>query len=452
MKRLRVLVIVIIAVAAILQMPLPSIAQNVPSYVIHPQTTGSPGTFTVPSTGTTCEVTAQTAFQITVKGPTPKLASGMASGRVDWTPTVYQNLADSRGYQPVRQGPTQSLTISANNATAFQAASFESVPGGGYYSGGGVLTWYNSDSTVRGTYSFLFERYVQISGSKQNTLSNSCNAVVTPLIVVSTVRATVDTVISVQGSNFPISQPVKITWKGSIVGTVTSDAQGNVSGSYKLAATPMGSYQLGLDGGPLWKTSASVTVVPRVKVLPNSAGRGQTVKISLRGFSKGETVRVRWIKGGGWIELGRVKMSSTGSGELWVPVPSWVPDGSSSVRGDGTAGRAQTNAVFISGGASFSTASEQTPTPSPTATPTATATATIPASPVISPTASPTSTEVPATPTPSPSETATETVTATASVTETVEPTIELTPPETETAAPTIEPSTLDASSSSTTP
>jgi hypothetical protein len=442
-KRLRVLLMAIVAIATIVQASSPSSAQNIPAYITLPKLTGTVGTFTVSNPGVSCaiESAVPTQLAVTVTGPVAKLANGMSSGRVDWTPVVYQVLTDTRGFQPVLQGATQSLTISANNTKAFQSTSYEHLPGGNYYAGGGTLTWYNSNATVLGTYSFRFDRYELIHGSRRDTSSANCNRIAQPTLFLSSLRTTVDTVISLQGSNFPISQPVKITWRGGVVGTVTSDAQGNVSGAFKVPAAPMGDYALGFDGGPNWKITSTVTLVPRVKVLPGSAGRGETVKVSLRGFAKGETVRVRWKKGNGWAELGRVTMSSTGSGELWVPVPTWVPDGTSSVRGDGTVGRAQTNAVFISGGAGFSTASEKTPTPTPTATTTATVTttatmtATIPASPEISPT----STEVTVTMTVTPSETATETATPppTETATEPPTPTTEPTLPPTETSLPT---------------
>jgi hypothetical protein len=443
-KRLRVLLLAILAIAAIVQASSSSSAQNIPAYITLPKTSGTVGTFTVSNPGVRCatESAAPEQLTVTTTGPVAKLANGMSTGRVDWTPVVYQVLTDARGFQPVRQGATQSLTLSANNTTAFQSTLFEHLPGGNYYAGGGTLTWYTSNATVMGTYSFRFDRYELIHDSRRDTSSANCNRSAQPSLFLSSLRTTVDTVISLQGSNFPISQPVKITWRGGVVGTVTSDAQGNVSGAFKIPAAPMGDYPLGLDGGPNWKVASAVTIVPRVKVLPGSAGRGETVKVSLRGFAKGETVRVRWKKGNGWAELGRVTMSSTGSGELWVPVPIWVPDGASSVRGDGTVGRAQTNAVFISGGAGFSTAGEKTPTPSPTATATATATATmtatIPASPEISPTISPTSTEITVTITVEPSETATETVTLTPTetATETSTPTIEPTIPPTEVSIP----------------
>jgi hypothetical protein len=432
-KLFRVFLLVAVVIAVIGQAPSATTAQNVPPYVIFPKTTGTAGTFTARNPGVTCEsenTPATPQVKIVVTGPTAKLVNGMTSGRVDWTPKVYQNLLDSRGLQVVREGTVQSLTLSNGNTTAFQSTLFEHLPGGGYYSGGGTLTWFNANSTVRGTYDFVFERYAFKHGSRTDSTSNYCNRIVEPTLSLSTYRTTVDTVISLYGTNFPISQPVKITWRGNVIGTATSDAQGNVSGTYKLAATPMGAYPLGLDGGLKWKITSQVSVVSRVKVIPSSASRGQTVKVSLRGFVKGEIVRVRWVKGGGWVELGRVKMSSTGSGELWIPVPTWVPDGASSVRGDGTSGRAQTNAVFISGGAGFKAASESTPTPSPTAT--ATATASITATPPASPETSPTSTAVAETATPSP----TATVTATETMTATVEPTLEPSP----TAAETLEP------------
>jgi hypothetical protein len=134
--------------------------------------------------------------------------------------------------------------------------------------------------------------------------------------------------------------------------------------SIRVPATPLGTYRLGLDAGSIWKPHASFTVVPRIKMIPNEAERGELVKISLRGFAKKESVRIRWLRDGKWVEIGWVTTSNTGSGELWIPVPVWVPDGINSVRGDGSGARAQTNAVTISGGPFIDLASE-IPTPSP---------------------------------------------------------------------------------------
>jgi hypothetical protein len=153
------------------------------------------------------------------------------------------------------------------------------------------------------------------------------------------------------------------------------------------------------------------------------------VNVSLRGYAAHETVNIRWKKGSTWFHIAYVTTSSTGSANIDVRVPTFVPDGPTSVRGDGRYGRAQTNAVTVSGGTYRPSEATKTPTPSPTASPTATATieptqtpeaspSVDPTSPVSTPEASPTetSTEIPTvdTPTTEPTESATPAIEATA--------------------------------------
>jgi hypothetical protein len=207
-------------------------------------------------------------------------------------------------------------------------------------------------------------------------------------------------------------------WDGAVIATFGTNSSGNATGSFKVPAAPMGTHKVRFSVGSIG-TERTFSVVPRIKVIPAEVNRGQTVNISLRGYAKYETVRIRWKKGTSWVEIARVRTSGTGSANINnVKVPLWASFGLNSVRGDSvnsTGGRAQTNAVTVMGAAT------------PTATPTKT------------PTASPTKT---ATPSPSPTATLTptQTPTSTATVeapTQTPEPTFTGTPPPaTETATP----------------
>jgi hypothetical protein len=112
----------------------------------------------------------------------------------------------------------------------------------------------------------------------------------------------------------------------------------------------------------------------------------------LRGFTAHELVRIRWKKGTGWQQIAQIETSSTGSANINVKVPKWVPNGDTSVRGDGATSAAQTNAVSVFGGpyvASAASAPTATSTPSPTATSSPTETPTI--APTETATAEPTS-------------------------------------------------------------
>jgi hypothetical protein len=93
-----------------------------------------------------------------------------------------------------------------------------------------------------------------------------------------------------------------------------------------------------------------INVPPRIKVTTSAAVRGQLADVSLRGYAKNETVRIRWEYGDGWKLIATVVTSNTGSANLQVTVPTWAEDGFNSVRGDGTIMRQQTNIAFVQGG------------------------------------------------------------------------------------------------------
>jgi hypothetical protein len=372
--------------------------------------------------------------EVDVPGPTATALPGVSGQRIEWEPRLYQQYPTTSVPQIVQQGAVQSAEVASGASATFAKKTFTGLPVGPRYIAGGMLTW-RTNSTVHGTYEFVFvEHDSSVNGRPPGRQNGSCAPAMPAEIGLSTYRTTVNVTVRVTGRFFPISAPVQLNWNGSTLATLTSDSQGTVSGSFRVPATPMGGYQVSLVAGSWWVSSATLTVAPRVKVIPDTAARGETVKISLRGYAKREVVRIRWKQGDRWVEIGRVTTSSTGSGQLYIAVPDWVPDGQTSVRGDGSIGRAQTNAVWISGGTLVSLASEPSPTPSPTVTPPSEGTpapeATAPAEPTQTTTAEPTE----------PAPTATATESAEPSATMTATPAETSTPVETGTALPTESP------------
>lgn len=231
-------------------------------------------------------------------------------------------------------------------------------------------------------------------------------------------RGTVNIWLGVTVTGFSPGQQIDIQWKGVTKAQTTANENGSAYVRMRVPAAPLGDYTVRAVSGSR-SASATFTIAPRVKVIPGSASRGETVDVSLRGFGKKETVRIRWIRDGRYVDLITVLTSNTGSANVDVEVPSWVPDGPTKVRGDGPIARAQTNAFVVDGGAltaaeagtPAATATE-TATPEPDGTPiateteTPTATAEIPTeTPVIeTATAEPTATETPPTE-PTPTET-----------------------------------------------
>jgi hypothetical protein len=148
-------------------------------------------------------------------------------------------------------------------------------------------------------------------------------------------------------SGFPANAYVEISFSGAVVATRTTTAEGTVSVTIKVPAKPAGTYPLWAVAGTE-SASASYTIAPRVKVIPGSAGPGDQVEISLRGFGRNEAVRIRWLVDGRWVQVGFVaRTSNTGSANVMVAIPEGVDPGPAKVRGDGTVARAQTNAFVV---------------------------------------------------------------------------------------------------------
>jgi hypothetical protein len=189
-----------------------------------------------------------------------------------------------------------------------------------------------------------------------------------PTVSLSSNRGTVQSPIGYTLRYYPIETSVALLWDGKSLGSVATTASGTAASSLPAPAAPMGTHQLQWTAGN-WRSAASFTIVPRIKLIPSAVSRGQTVNVSLRGYAARELVRIRWKKGSSWVELARVTTSSTGSANVYIKVPTWAPSGAASVRGDGSFGRAQTNAVIVSGGP-FLASTVKTPTPTATASPT----------------------------------------------------------------------------------
>jgi hypothetical protein len=288
------------------------------------------------------------------------------------------------------------------------------------YIAGLEMTWYNGSNPIGGVTARISYYSVQNLPDSETDVESVCRAPKAS-VAASLNRGTVNSTVQYTLRYFPINSLVNVTWDGKPFATVMTTSTSTSTGSFKVPASPIGNHLIRWSGGDRSATS-TFTVVPRIKLIPNAVSRGQTVNVSLRGFAKQEVVRIRWKKGSSWVQIATVNTSNTGSANINVTVPTFVPDGPTSVRGDGSVGRAQTNAVTVSGGP-FSGGATPTPpatmTTTPTATPMKTPTPTEPPvleTPIAEPTATVTATAT-ETPTATPTETPTETATPTATPT-----------------------------------
>jgi len=162
----------------------------------------------------------------------------------------------------------------------------------------------------------------------------------------STQRSTVNTALRIDLAGFPANRSVVVTFAGVTVASITTTTGGTATATIAVPAKPQGTYEIRAAVDTTTAT-ASFTVAPRIKLSPGAGGPGDSIGVSLRGFGRNERVRIRWLVDGRYVEVEVVeRTSNTGSANLSVVVPAGADPGATSVRGDGTIARAQTN-VFV---------------------------------------------------------------------------------------------------------
>lgn len=336
---------------------------------------------------------------------------------------LYQELAGGT-LDLLANSPLTKKQTEASGLAGFGPYEFTDRPLGPKYVVVMSMIWYDATGKAAGGAGARVSNYevrIRFPGDTDDSYSSiqtACISPQPPVVSPSASEGPAQTKLPYTLRYLPSEVAVKVRWDGVLLATFATTSAGVASGTLQIPAAPMGTHTLKWRCDT-WVDSTTYTIKPRIKVIAGTVRRGQTVDISLRGFAAREVVRIRWKKGTSWVELGRITTSSTGSANAYLKVPLWAPDGTASVRGDGTYGHAQTNAVTVSGGP-LAGATIKTATPTATATtPKAIATETPAtsetASPVAEPsetatllpeTATPGSTAPPATETPAPTETA----------------------------------------------
>jgi hypothetical protein len=407
-------------------------------------TSGSVGPYLLPQALAECRYLADGSLEKVAPPSVQVQVKAHASHNTQWIQVKtwqYQRLAN--GFiDPI--GPisgVQLIQVNTTTNTSVVIQPLQGIPTGPDWLLGVEIRWLASDNlTTEGSIVFVYSVYQPFrNGVSTGGTTNECGSpFLPPTAVLIPPSGTVNSTAFYAADRFPINVTVNVRWDGTLIASAYSGTDARVNAPFKVPAAPMGNHTVTFTYSH-WKSSATFTVKPRIKVIPSTVGRGQTVNVSLRGFAAHESVRIRWKKGSSWVQIATVTTSSTGSANVNVKVPTFVPNGATSVRGDGTVAHAQTNAVTVSGGSPLtsSTVKTPTPTPTPTKTPTATATSTPIPNVTESPEATPTT---PIEATPAATETATQIVeTPSPEATET--PLVE-TPAPTETATP--EPTATD--------
>ncbi len=302
-----------------------------------------------------------------------------------------------------------------------------------------VLTTTEVNSSGVGTVSIKVP--AAFKGSHPITVSSNNFAAQTSLSVSPRIRITPTS--GIPGSGFDVSlrgfakqQHVTVRWyNGSSyvsLGTVTTSNSGSANVHYYVPTTYRGGHKVEAVPSSGGAVSTAFAVKPRVKLTPSAGASGSNATVEIKGFVKGESVKVYLLNGSTKKLLRTLTASSSGSGSSSVTIPVSATLGSHVISAEGIAGSIATSSYNVT--SIGSSAGSPSPTPTATTTPTETASPipTVSESPTAAPTEEPSAI---ATETATPEATATGIPTEAPADTPTAEPTQE--PTETPTVEPT---------------
>ncbi|MFL5758125.1 MAG: S8 family serine peptidase [Thermomicrobiales bacterium] len=212
---------------------------------------------------------------------------------------------------------------------------------------------------------------------------------------------------------FAKAQHVTLRWyNGSsyvTLGSVTTSSTGSANVTYSVPTTYRGGHQVVAVPSAGGSVSTSFTVKPRVRLTPSSGASGSSSTVEIKGFVKGETVKVYLVTGTAKKLLRTLTASATnGTASSTVTIPLSATLGSHAISAEGTLGSLATWSFAVTSIGSSAVGPTATAMPAETATATPVTTA----SPTEEPSATPAETATPeATSTVVPTDTPTEAAT-----------------------------------------
>lgn len=166
---------------------------------------------------------------------------------------------------------------------------------------------------------------------------------ITSLLDVSPGTGTVGSGATIRGQGFPSFSPVTFAFDGAALATtspsVTADAGGALSATILIPEAARGTHSIRGTSGAT-SITASFEVSPKLSVTPDSAGVGDAVTVSGKGFGGGETI-VLTLDGVAIVSTPAVvTASATGSFTATLALPQ-LSGGSHAVKGSDAAASAQ---------------------------------------------------------------------------------------------------------------
>jgi hypothetical protein len=259
---------------------------------------------------------------------------------------------------PNSVNPSQNVMVSVTNFDASASVRVRWKVGGSWVqvgtistdsSGAGSTTAFVPANAAAGANS------VRADGPAKAQQTNAVSVVLQqgPVNVeLSATRGSVGGTVDFTATNFTPNSQLNISWRrpgGSTVrfDSITVGNDGDIGGTLRIPATEGGSGSRITFSSTRGIVTVSFEVSPRIQVTPGTVSAGDSVSVTLSGYGKKESVRIRWKVNGSWVTLATVTTNNTGGATVTVQVPANASAGQNSVRGDGTVFRQQTNGVTV---------------------------------------------------------------------------------------------------------
>jgi hypothetical protein len=154
------------------------------------------------------------------------------------------------------------------------------------------------------------------------TASASATFAVVPKLRISPTTVTVGRTVTATLQGYAEGELIAIRWDDTskTLATVVASSIGSATARVVVPLATGGKHKLVGIGSSESRSQASVTVVPSIAVNPRSGPNGTNVRVTLRGFGKGEYVEFQLRAGGGTLAQGFTTASVTGSANVTITI------------------------------------------------------------------------------------------------------------------------------------
>jgi hypothetical protein len=193
-------------------------------------------------------------------------------------------------------------------------------------------------------------------------------------------------------TGFAPSSTVTLRWPdGLLLGQGTTDGSGSETLQFRTPLYPLGNYLITATDAEGHSASATLRVIPRIKLTQSSGPAGVTIRVYCYGFAAGDRIAIQWhpLGGSSFAVLKTITAADNGRASSLVTIPTDAVVGSHTIRAKVVGISRSTSTSFTLVAPTPTATPTITPTRSPTLSPTPTLTPTRTATPTRTPTATP---------------------------------------------------------------